>query len=172
MSKKDLSLKTCKELREIAKGFDISGRWDMSKEELIEAILGAKGVQESAEETSAKEEEKVDNQSDVEVEEKVENESANIEVDMEQKMPYIEDAKIGSLVAFKLSNGKVKTAKVINKSTKNKKLKLQTEYGAEYIVPYVDVLWIKTGKRWPRGIYNLLKGNASNENCEKVKASC
>ncbi len=31
----DLKTKTCKELREIAKGFEIKGRWDMTKDELI-----------------------------------------------------------------------------------------------------------------------------------------
>ena len=34
----DLKTKTCKELREIAKGFEIKGRWDMTKDELIKAI--------------------------------------------------------------------------------------------------------------------------------------
>ena len=44
MSKTDLQSKTCKELRELAKEMNISGRWDMTKGQLIEAILGAKEV--------------------------------------------------------------------------------------------------------------------------------
>ena len=71
--------------------------------------------------------------------------------------------KIGTLVAFRLSNGKVKSAKVMKKSTKNRKLKLETNYGAEYIASYDDIIWVRTGKRWPRGVYNLLKGITNEE---------
>ena len=41
MSKENLQNKTCKELRELAKDMNISGRWDMTKDQLIDAILGA-----------------------------------------------------------------------------------------------------------------------------------
>jgi len=167
MSKTELDLMKCKELREVAKDLDISGRWDMTKEQLIEAILGAKNV-EVNEKVIAKDEEKIDNQN-VEVDIKNEKESTDIQIDMDQKMKYIEEAKVGLLVAFKLPNGKVKTAKIVNKSTKNKKLKLETEYGAEFIVPYVDVLWIKTGKRWPKGVYKILKGENNAGKGEEIK---
>ena len=159
MSREVLQDKTCKELRELAKEMNISGRWDMTKEQLIEAILGAEVVKTTDNSESAKDEDKVDNHVDnVEVENKVENESTNVVVDMKQKMHYIENVEIGALVAFRLSNGKVKSAKVTRKSTKNRKLKLETDYGAEYIVSYDDIVWVRTGKRWPRGVYKLLKG--------------
>lgn len=180
----ELDKLTCSELRGIAKGLSISGRWDMTKPELVEAILraenaevgngnGASVVQDTKQ--SAKDECKVDNQTDgtnnVEAEDKVENESANVhKFDMEQKMHYIENIEIGTIVAFKLSNGKVKSAKVVKKSTKNRKLKLETDYGAEYIVPYESVIWVRTGKRWPRGVYNLLKG-AVCSNVEKEQGA-
>lgn len=160
MSRETLKSKTCKELRELAKELNISGRWDMTKEQLIEAILRAREEKSAEESGSAKEEEKVDNQENVEVEVKVENKSANI--NMEQKMSYIENVSLGTIVAFRLSNGKVKSAKVVRKSTKNRKLKLETDYGAEYIVSYDDVVWVRTGKRWPRGVYNLLKGQVTD----------
>ena len=159
MSRENLQKKTCKELRELAKELNISGRWDMTKDQLIDAILGAEAVENTNESESAKDECKVDNQENVvEVEDKVEKESANVDVDMAQKMPYIENIEIGTLVAFRLSNGKVKSAKVTRKSTKNRKLKLETDYGAEYIVSFDDIVWVRTGKRWPRGVYKLLKG--------------
>ena len=159
MSRENLQKKTCKELRELAKELNISGRWDMTKDQLIDAILGAEVVENTNESESAKDEYKVDNQENVvEVEDKVEKESANVDVDMAQKMPYIENIEIGTLVAFRLSNGKVKSAKVTRKSTKNRKLKLETDYGAEYIVSFDDIVWVRTGKRWPRGVYKLLKG--------------
>ena len=177
----ELDKLTCSELRGIAKGLNISGRWDMTKPELVEAILRAEdaevgnvndaGVVQDTEQ-SAKDECKVDNHDDikdVEAENKVENESAGVRnVDMEQKMHYIENIEIGTIVAFKLSNGKVKSAKVVKKSTKNRKLKLETDYGAEYIVPYESVVWVRTGKRWPKGVYNLLKGTVCSD-VEKVR---
>lgn len=176
MSKEILQKKTCKELREQAKELNISGRWDMIKDELIETILelietilGAKVAETGNEEVSAKDECKVDNHDGADVEVKDEKGSADTEsnVDMKQKMSYIENVEIDTLVAFRLSNGKVKSAKVVKKSTKNRKLKVETNYGATYIISYDDVMWVRTGKRWPRGIYKLLKGlvdeNGNNE---------
>lgn len=168
MSKENLQNKTCKELRELAKERNISGRWDMTKSQLIDAILGAEMVKNTDEPESAKEENKVDNQANnVEVEDKAEKEFANIEIDMKQKMSYIENIEIGTLVAFRLSNGKVKSAKVTRKSTKNRKLKLETDYGAEYIVSFEDIVWVRTGKRWPKGVYRLLKGLVDKDDKDK-----
>lgn len=170
MSKENLQNKTCKELRELAKDMNISGRWDMTKEQLVDAILGAEVVQTTDKPESAKDECKIDNHGVAEVEDKVEKESASVDVDMKQKMPYIENIEVGTLVAFRLSNGKVKSAKVTRKSTKNRKLKLETDYGAEYIVSYDDIVWVRTGKRWPRGVYKLLKGLVDENGKEEQKA--
>lgn len=166
MSREILEAKTKKELRVIATKLEITGRWDMTKPQLIEAILRAKsvkvnGVNKANENLqSANDECKVDNHEckNVEVEVKEENKSTGVRIDMEQKMNYIENIEIGTIIAFRLSNGKVKSAKVTRKSTKNRKLKLETDYGAEYIISYDDVVWVRTGKRWPKGVYKLLKG--------------
>ena len=179
MSREVLESKNKKELRAIATELEITGRWDMTKPQLIDAILGANSAKNSKQENvvdessqSAKDEVKVDNHGcdNVEVESKVENESANVKIDMERKMSYIENIEIGQIVAFRLSNGKVKSAKVINKSTKNRKLKLETDYGVEYIISYDDVVWVRTGKRWPRGVYKLLKGQVDANGKETIKA--
>lgn len=170
MSKENLQNKTCKELGELAKDMNISGRWDMTKDQLIDAILGAEVLKKNDESESAKDECKIDNHDVVEVEDKVEKESANVDVDMAQKMPYIENIEIGTLVAFRLSNGRVKSAKVTRKSTKNRKLKLETDYGAEYIVSFDDIVWVRTGKRWPRGVYKLLKGLVYENGKEEQKS--
>lgn len=169
MSKENLKSKNCKELRELAKDMNISGRWEMTKDQLIDAILGAEVLEKNNESESAKDECKVDNHDIVEVEDKAEKQSANVNVNMAQKMPYIENIEIGTLVAFRLSNGKVKSAKVTRKSTKNRRLKLETDYGAEYIVSYNDIIWVRTGKRWPRGVYNLLKGLVDENGKEEQK---
>lgn len=160
MSKENLQIKTCKELRELAKSRRITGRWDMTKEQLIEAILRAEKNVEATE--SAKENIEIDNHNVV-VENKSENKSVNIEVDLEGKMQRIKAIEIGTLVAFKLINGKVKSAKVIRKSSKNSKLQVETEYGASYIINYEDVIWVRNGKRWPRGVYMMLKGLVDDE---------
>lgn len=179
MSREVLELKTKKELRVIATELEITGRWDMTKEQLIDAILRAKSAEVSEQKNaveeipqSANDECKVDNHEceNVEVEDKVENESASVQVNMEQKMSYIENIDIGTIVAFRLSNGKVKSAKVTRKSTKNRKLKLETDYGAEYIVSYNDIVWVRTGKRWPKGVYKLLKGQVDANGKETIKA--
>lgn len=178
MSKEVLEAKTKKELRAIATELEITGRWDMTKPQLIDAILGAKSAKIGEHEMSgedlksANDEHKIDNHKrvNVEVENKVENESASVKVNMEQKMHYIENVDIGTIVAFRLSNGKVKSAKVTRKSTKNRKLKLETDYGAEYIISYEDVVWVRTGKRWPRGVYQLLKGQVDANGKEKIEA--
>ena len=177
MSKDFLEAKTRKELRVIATELQITGRWEMNKEQLVEAILRASSAENSKQEDvvnedsqSAKDECKVDNHESVEVEKNFENESAGIKINMEQKMPYIENVNIGTIIAFRLSNGKVKSAKVVRKSTKNRKLKVETDYGAEYIVSYEDIIWVRTGKRWPRGVYRLLKGQVDINGKEKVKA--
>ena len=178
MSREFLEAKTKKELRVIATELEVIGRWDMTKPQLIDAILRAKsaenGEQKVADENlqSANDECKVDNHvgENVETENKVENESVGVKVNMEQKMSYIENIDIGTIVAFRLSNGKVKSAKVVRKSTKNRKLKLETDYGAEYIVSYEDIVWVRTGKRWPRGVYKLLKGQVDSNDKESIEA--
>lgn len=170
MSRETLQNKTCKELREIAKNLKIQGRWDMTKEELIETILGvqnAKSGETQADSQSTIDEHKVDDQGGVEAEAKCENESASVKINMEQKMRYIENVEIGTIVAFRLANGRVKSAKVVKRSTKNRKLKLVTDYNAEYIVSYDDIIWVRTGKRWPRGVYELLKGKVDSDGKKK-----
>lgn len=141
---------TYKELIKEAKELKIVGRWDMRKDELIKAI-----------EAKKKEASKV--------EEKVEEKAEEIKLipirkkeDRSSKSAYIENVEPGVMVAFKFAN-KAKSAKLIARNSKERKLKLVTSYGKEYIVSYDDVLWIKTGPRWPKGVYRLLKGLEANE---------
>ena len=178
MSRDFLCGKIIKELRELAKELKIVGHCDMNKEQLIDVILGAKTAEVGNEtnNVSAKDECKIDNHNQcVEVGfqcGKVENGPASININMEAKKHYIEQAPIGALMAFKLSSGKVKSAKITNKSSKNRKLKLETEYGAVYVVSYDDVIWVRTGLRWPSGVYKLLKGLGEKDGSEEkeVKA--
>lgn len=152
MSSETLQSKNCKELREIAKGLKIQGRWDMTKEELITNIMAASENGKSD----------VDEINDQNITDECKSDD-QVHINMEQKMRYIENVELGTIVAFRLTNGRVKSAKVVKKSTKSRKLKLETNYNAEYIVSYDDIIWVRTGKRWPKGVYELLKGKVGNE---------
>lgn len=162
---------TVKELREVAKNLNISGRWDMIKAQLIEAITRAEGekanvggitkVVDNNVNESATEEKVIDNENHVEAE--TNEEIPANKVNVEQKQKYLNNIQIGTIVAFKLSDNKAKSAKVIKKSTKNRKLQVETSYGAQYIIPFENVIWVKTGSRWPKGVYNMLKGVCANE---------
>lgn len=78
--------------------------------------------------------------------------------DIVPKESRIANASVGLLVAFyEPESRKLNTAKIVNKSTKKQMFKLETQYGKEFIVPYKDVIWVKTGTRWPKGIYSILK---------------
>lgn len=151
MSSETLQSKNCKELREIAKGLKIQGRWDMTKEELITNIMAASENGKSD----------VDEINDQNITDECKSDD-QVHINMEQKMRYIENVELGTIVAFRLANGRVKSAKVVKKSTKSRKLKLETNYNAEYIVSYDDIIWVRTGKRWPKGVYELLKGKVDN----------
>ena len=96
----NLEKKTRDELRVIAKELDIKGRGHMTKEQLVQAIASATGGE--AAETS----------DDV-------SSGSN-------KMKYVENAETGTIVAFKLPDGRVKSAKVERRSTSRRKLKLVT----------------------------------------------
>lgn len=82
----------------------------------------------------------------------------NEEERLANKLRYIEEASIGTLLAFRTETGKVKSAMIVNRSTKSKKFKVETKYGLQHVVHFDDVVWVRTNKRWPKGVYNLLKG--------------
>lgn len=153
---------TVKELRDKAKVLNISGRWDMTKPQLIEAIVRAESEDANVggitRVESATDENTIDNDNanvDVEIETK---EEKSVNINMEQKQKYLDNIQVGALVAFKVSETKAKSAKVIKKSTKSRKLMVETSYGATHVIPFEDVLWVRTGARWPKGVYNMLKG--------------
>ena len=149
MTRQELENKTVKELCEMCKERNLTyytHKKKLTKPEIIEKILI--------------------NQDDIEDINKMINESVETEqkklfvVDNSNgKLSYIETIQIGTLVAFREpETNKLNTAKVTNKSVKNKKLKVETQYGAEFVISYDSVVWVKTGTRWPKGIYNELKG--------------
>lgn len=137
----DYSTKTRDELRIIAKELKIVGRGTMTKSQLVEAIQ--KVVENNSNELIKTGEQLHDK--------------------VVQKLKYVENAEVGTIVAFRLPNGKVKSAAIEKRSTKRRVLQLVTSYGKTFVVSFDDVVWVKTGTRWPKGIFDLLKGNATYE---------
>ena len=151
MSEKELFLKTVKELEVICKEKHLtyySNKKHLTKAEMIKKIMNEKSeVSESvSEDVLAKE---------------FSNSNSKVR---EVKEEYIENASIGTLVAFVDEHGKARTAAIVNRSTKSKKIKVETEFGREFIVPYDKVLWVRgKNERWPKGVYNMLKGKVAND---------
>lgn len=165
MQRQELEAMTRDELRVIAKENEVKGRGTMTKAELIDALSS---VEES--ETHSEEFVEVDSnvaslEMDVVADEAVVSQIADEEMRKIRHMKAVENAEVGVIVAF-VFDGKCRSAKIIKKSTKNKMMLLQTNYGAEFKVPFDSIVWVKNGKRWPRGVYNMLKGieNVSEEN--------
>lgn len=168
MSREELLIKSKDEIVSIAKQFGITqycGKGRKTKEQLIDEILSKAESKETEQEAKSVDDD-TDWQAPESAAETVEEKTENVLTDTEReekKKAYIENVKIGTLVAFKSITGKVKSAKVVKRSTKNRKLKVETKYGAEFVIPYDDVIWVRTNKRWPKGVYQLLKGVTENE---------
>lgn len=141
MTVEELRLIKAKELQKIATVNGISHSCSYKKEELVQML--------------AKIDPLIIGVDVAEEKEKVEHGPT---INLEGKLHRIERVESGTIVAFKTEDGKYKSAKIVKKSSKDRKLKLETSYGKEYIISYDGVIWVRTGNRWPRGVYNLLKG--------------
>lgn len=164
--REELSNMLVVDLRNMASTYGIKNVKKYKKQELVDMICEIIYGQEPTavdEEVAVDVEEVEDDNNIVETE----TDELSEEEIAERRMPYVENAPIDTIVAFKLPTGKVKSAKIINKSTKNRKLKVETAYGAQFIIPYDSVIWVKTGTRWPKGVYNLLKGNHNGSGYNK-----
>lgn len=87
------------------------------------------------------------------------------EREMKTKDEYIANAEEGLIVAFRLNfkaQSGVKLTKVISgKIVENRQddeiYVVETRNGLRYGVPYSTVVWVKTGARWPKGVYQEMK---------------
>jgi len=69
---------------------------------------------------------------------------------------YVSNAQVGQLVAFKVSETKVISAMV--KEVHPDFMIVETKNGIRFKVVNSNIVWVKTGPRWPRGIYLALRG--------------
>ena len=165
------------EVQEIAKSFGIprfTSTKARTKDELIADILVKQGNEEDEKLNTEKDteipNEKVE-QPKPEVKEskiisevkKLEKPKLTEEEKAAKKQKYVDDAKVGTLVAFRCDTGKVKSAMIIKRSTSKRRFLLETQYGAKYKVSFDDVLWVRTNKRWPKGIFKLLRGETAEQ---------
>lgn len=120
---------TKEELLVLAKSLSIVGRHKMNKNELIS-----------------------------EISERVDFKFADASSGKEK---YIENLEVGQIVAFHFfdkEKGKqiVKSAKV--DAIDGASIRLVTKEGCVYASYKENIIWVKTGARWPKGVYELLKG--------------
>ena len=179
MSKNELLTKTKKELLQICKELNLpryKGKSELPKDVLIESIIEAtEGVEEQNEVVENHETSDVENTPEPEpiIEEIIETVEEIKPVkpwEMLDKKKHIEEAEVGTLIAFYDEKGKPRTAALVNRSSSREVIKVVTEFEREFIVPYANVLWVRKGPRWPRAVYEILKGyskNAGTKNAEK-----
>lgn len=154
MTRNELENMNKTEVAKVAKLLDVKrykGKSMLSKEELIDGICKAS--------------ESKDDAADVQkaISEAGEQVKKEIVIDREAKDERILSAPIGTLIAFREpETGKLNTAKLTNRNKTKKLIKCETQYGKEFLISFSDIVWTKTGSRWPKSIYNELKGKKAN----------
>ena len=150
-TREELETKTVDELRKIGPKVGVKGCRKLKKTELIDAIIDEQPI-----DVDNKEVEPVSEKSEVKTEE------IAVKPVVSNREAYVDSAKVDMIVAFKLPNGKVKSAKIIKRSTPKRRFMVETKYGAQFVISFDDVIWVKTGTRWPKHVYNLMKGIGDN----------
>ena len=74
------------------------------------------------------------------------------------KEDYIKNLEVGVLIAFKVGE-KMMSAKVLE--VRQDDAKVECKNGSIYYVGKGSIIWVKTGNRWPSGIFNALRNNVS-----------
>lgn len=78
-------------------------------------------------------------------------------------MQYLENAEFGVIVAFRTEiKGSLRTlsGKLAGRTTTDDGVRLaniETKNGSMFTVAYEDIIWVKTGERWPKWIFEELK---------------
>lgn len=155
MDKKELMAKKTMELRKLALDLGVKNASRKRKEQLVDELVAAyaKKATDEAEVEKA-------NNGNIEVPD-VTAEGKRIRRSRED---YIERAPKGAIMLFLSTDGQCRTAKIINRSTVKRKYKVETKHGAQFIVPFESVIWVRMpGKRWPRSIFALVTGEDTYE---------
>lgn len=139
------------QLRSIAKELEITGRWELTKLELIEGIMAHEYLNEHAKE---RQEEK-----DIEIKEYLGEVMKSDNEDVKRpKTDYVNNIEVGTLVAFKINEHKVISGKI--EEINDGEFLVKTKNGIRFKVWRKNIIWVKTGARWPKGVYLALRGEA------------
>ena len=146
----DLSNKTCKELREIAKGCAIKGRWDMTKDELIKAIQDVYSLSDDS----------ITFESDCVIKEEDSTQHRGSQKATKTTLDYLSTVEPGTLVAFTRKSAKniAMSGKLV--SIENGKVKVESKKGTLFKLNIENIIWVKTGDRWPRWVFALFNKNS------------
>lgn len=136
---------TVSELRAIAKGLNITGRWDMNKGQLIDALM-----------------EIHENPVNEVPEELVKKIEAMPEETKRPKADYVNNIEVGTIVAFTVGD-KTISGMVDQINTDGASFTIKTKNGVSFKVWRNNIIWVKTGMRWPKGVYLALRGEGLNE---------
>lgn len=161
---------TCKQLLQIAKNMQITGRHNLKKSELIAAILlGVNAllpVVKEALEIVSDELKELAEKENITFEEAIEKAleaetlqpKRDIKINRVIKDRYARTVALGTIVAFNVGE-KMLSGKIIE--IHQDKFRIETKRGVKFLVDKSEVAWFKTGQRWPRGIFDeLTKGRA------------
>ncbi len=78
-----------------------------------------------------------------------------------RKIEYVDSLVNGQLIAFKIGSGdKEKVISGMVKEVNNSYVITETKNGVKFNVKKKNIIWVKTGERWPKGVYLALKGKA------------
>lgn len=145
----DLSNKTCKELREIAKGCAIKGRWDMTKDELIKAIQDVYSLSDDS----------ITFESDCIIKEEDSTQNRGSQKATKTTLDYLSTVEPGTLVAFTRNSAKhiAMSGKLV--SIEKGKVKVESKKGTLFKLNLENIIWVKTGDRWPRWVFALFNKN-------------
>lgn len=175
--KEELGKQTKKQLETLAKEYCVSDAHNTRKADLIDILAPMALDIEEAQEAARKEEEAkkaavaetyAELEADLEEWNPDDEEAPQtvaepkqvdaVEYDVAKRVEYVKRAALGTLVAFVVPNRtKVKSAKLIDKDNATCTATVETSYGQQYRINYDAVIWVKTGKRWARGVYEMLK---------------
>lgn len=69
---------------------------------------------------------------------------------------YVDNIRIGVLVAFRVNDQKALSGKIEEIHVAG--FVVKTKNGIRFNVRKKNIMWVKTGERWPKGVYLALKG--------------
>lgn len=166
---------TVKELREEAKSLKVKFWYNKTKAELVSGILEAtaennENVEENnnmeeIREATIPEDSAVERVEAVQAEDEIAADNSYATLISHKKTPgeYIDNVEVGMIIAFATEPEKAISAKVkeIFKAEDNgvKEILAVSKNGYTYKVPRAAIIWVKTGHRWPRGIYDKLRNS-------------